>query len=136
MQTWNTVVALLLAALVALHLPVKVLIPIFLAWIASAVFIVFFVWLDLDKVAGIFGSLAALAALYGIPLLMRERIVLYPAFRALVRADSSGPNAEVWFAIITCAIVLSATLLGVFVMNGAVQVFEIAEQVIDGGEPS
>jgi hypothetical protein len=135
-QTSEIVAAIVFAALAFHYLPVKISVRILLGWVGSVVFIVIFVWLDLDKIAGIFGSLAALSALYGIPFAMRDEIVAYPPFRALVWGTSEELELEARQAIVGAAIILIAALLGAFVMEGAHSVFEIAEAIIDGGEPS
>jgi hypothetical protein len=136
MDTWQTVIAFLLAGMVTYHLPRRVLISIFLAWLGAVIFIVLFTWLDLDKIAAIFGSIAALAALYGIPFLMRDQIAAHPPVRALMRSLSAHSAAEVRLAIIGTAIALTAVLMGAVVIDGAMQVFSAAELVLDDGEPS
>ena len=130
-QTSEIAAAIVLAALAVNYLPPKVPAWILLGWTGSAVFTVIFVWLDLDKVAGIFGSLAALSALYGIPFAMRDEILAHPPFRALVWGTSEESELEVRQAIVAAIIMLIAALLGAFVMDGAHGVFELAESIID-----
>ena len=134
MLTSEIVAAVLLAALVFHYMPARVSAWILLGWAGSAVFTVIFVWGDLDKIAGIFGSLAALSTLYGIPFLMRDRILAYPRFRALVWGASEDAELEARQAIVAAAIMLSAALLGAFVIDGANGVFELAESIIDKAE--
>lgn len=136
MQTSEIVAAIVFAALAFHYLPAKVSAGILLGLAGSAVFTVIFVWLDLDKIAGIFGSLVALSALYGIPFAMRDEIVAYPPFRALVWGTSEESELEARQAIVAAVILLIAALLGAFVMDGAHGVFELAESIIDDGEPS
>jgi hypothetical protein len=76
----------------------------------------------------------AQSTLYGIPFLMRDRILAYPRFRALVWGTSEDPELEARQAIIAAAFMLIAALLGAFVIDGANGVFELAESVIDKAE--
>jgi hypothetical protein len=132
--TSEIVAAVLLAALVFHYMPARVSAWILLGWTGCALFTAVFVWLDMDKIAGIFGSLAALSTLYGIPFLMRDRILAYPRFHALVWGTSEDPELEARQAIIAAAVMLIAALLGAFVIDGANGVFELAESVIDKAE--
>ena len=91
------------AALVFRYVPAKVSAWVLVGLAGSAVFTVIFVWLDLDKIAGIFGSLAALSALYGIPFFMRDSILAHPPFRALVWGASKESELEVRQAIVAGA---------------------------------
>ena len=124
------------AALVFRYMPAKVSARVLVGLAGSAVFTVMFVWLDLDKIAGIFGSLAALSALYGIPFFMRDRILAHPPFRALVWGASKESELEVRQAIVAGAAMLIAALLGAFVMDAANDVFQLSESIIDKAEHS
>jgi hypothetical protein len=83
-----------------------------------------------------FGVVASLGALYGIPWLMRDQVFAYPAFRALLGDAPDSDNLEVRHALVAAFFLIVATILGAYLVNGSVLVFEIAEQVIDDGAPS
>jgi hypothetical protein len=135
MLTLDAALALLLAVLLIRYLPPKVLGAAVLGYLGSLVLLVAFVWLDLDKLALTFGLVASLAALYGIPWLMRDQVVAYPAFRALLGGAPGSDNLEVRHALVAAFFLFAATILGAYVVNGSVLVFEVAEQIIDGGPP-
>jgi hypothetical protein len=133
--TLDAALALLLAVLLIRYLPPKVLGATLLGYLGSLVLIVVFVWLDLDKLALTFGLVASLAALYGIPWLMRDQVLAYPAFRALLGGAPDSDDLEVRQALVAAFFLIVATIVGAYVVNGSVLVFEIAEQVIDEGAP-
>ena len=136
MPASEIVAAVVFAALVFRYMPAKVSARVLVGLAGSAVFTVMFVWLDLDKIAGIFGSLAALSALYGIPFFMRDSILAHPPFRALVWGASKESELEVRQAIVAGAAMLIAALLGAFVMDAANDVFQLSESIIDKAEHS
>jgi hypothetical protein len=136
MPASEIVATVVFAALVFRYMPAKVSARVLVGLAGSAVFTVMFVWLDLDKIAGIFGSLAALSALYGIPFFMRDSILAHPPFRALVWGASKESELEVRQAIVAGAAMLIAALLGAFVMDAANDVFQLSESLIDKAEHS
>ena len=136
MPASEIVATVVFAALAFRYMPAKVSAWVLVGLAGSAVFTVMFVWLDLDKIAGIFGSLAALSALYGIPFFMRDRILAHPPFRALVWGASKESELEVRQAIVAGAAMLIAALLGAFVMDAANDVFQLSESIIDKAEHS
>ena len=135
MLTLDAALALLLAVLLIRYLPPKVLGAALLGYLGSLVLLVVFVWLDLDKLALTFGLVASLGTLYGIPWLMRDQVLAYPAFRALVGGAPDSDGLEVRHAVVVAFFLILATILGAYVVNGSVLVFEIAEQIIDDGAP-
>jgi hypothetical protein len=134
--TLDAALALLLAALLIRYLPPKVLGATLLGYLGSLVVLVAFVWLDLDKLALTFGLATSLAALYGIPWLMRDQVFAYPACRALLGGAPDADNLEVRHALVAAFFLIMATILGAYVVNGSALLFDIAEQIIDGGAPS
>jgi len=134
--TLETALALVLAALLVRYLPPKVLGAALLGYLGSLVLVVLFVWLELDKLALTFGLVASLGALYGIPWLMREEVVSYPVFRALLGGTPDSDGLEIRHALVAAFFLIIAAILGAYVVNGSVLVFELAEQAMDADAPS
>jgi hypothetical protein len=133
------VVAVMLLAAVLFPLPV---ISVLLLGILSGFgFIWFLVWLDLDKLAITLGPLCVIGFLYCVPWAMRDQIWRHPAFVRLVGANSfddliQSRNSDVRIFVMTCILAGYVALSGTLAVRASVQLFEFAEQTLDGGMPS
>jgi hypothetical protein len=95
-------------------------------------------WLDLDKLAVLFGPLLSQLAVYGTTFLMWDAIIAYPALAAVLQSfpgNSSVMSKSNRGAVITGLVVL-LLLVSVGALIGSIQLFQLFEYLFDDGLPS
>lgn len=122
-------------------LPLSVIGAVLLGIFGSGVLICWLTWLDLDRFAILFGSLAMVAAVCGLPWTMAGSIWRHTRFRNMLGATSMddlirnrATTERLFFLALLLMLVLGAA--GTFAIRVSMQVFELAEQVLDDGQPS